>query len=182
MVFFSSLSAFGEQIKLAIRAANANAVDKTIKTNKKINSFKSAPNTEISMIFGNKNISEKDVFVGIGTGYNVCFLPYTSEPLSFLPVFLRLQNTLQKARTAPFISIDAGYCFGITSGFGGGPTLKVSVGIAHKTGYKSDIYTGVFAGLTSINTRLNETNNLGTFNYTGNTSMTNLGFKFGFHF
>ena len=146
------------------------------------NSFKSASNTEISMIFGNKNVSGKDIFIGIGAGYSMIFLPSTTNPINYLPVFLRLQSTLKKARTAPFIGIDAGYSFGLSSGFGGGPAIKVSVGVTHKTGYKSDVYAGVFGGLTSISAKITETNDLGTFNYNGNTSMTNFGLKFGVHF
>ena len=146
------------------------------------NSFKSAPNAEISMIFGNKNVSGKDVFIGIGAGYSMIFLASTTNPINYLPVFIRLQSTLNKARTAPFIGLDAGYSFGLSSGFGGGPAIKVSVGVTHKTGYKSDIYAGLFGSLTSISARITETNELGTFSYNGNTSMTNLGLKFGFHF
>ena len=146
------------------------------------NAFKSAPNTEISMIFGNKNVSKKDFYVGIGAAYGLIFLTSTGNPINYLPVFLRLQSNLIKARTAPFVGIDAGYCFVLSSGLSGGPTLKLSLGICHQTGYKSDIYAGVFGGLTAVSTRISETNELGTFSYSGNTTMTNLGMKFGFHF
>jgi hypothetical protein len=146
------------------------------------NSFKSAPSTEISLIFGNKNVARKDFYVGFGAGYSMIFLANSTDPISYLPVFIRLQSMLNKARTAPFIGIDAGYSFGLNAGYGGGPAVKVSVGLNHKTGYKSDIYAGVFGSLTSISARITETNDLGTFSYNGSTSMTNFGLKFGLHF
>ena len=147
------------------------------------NSFKSSPGVDLSMVFGNKkNLLSKNVFVGIGAGYDMIFLTSSITPISYLPLFIRFQSTLNKSRTAPFLGIDAGYSFGLTSGFGGGPSIKISVGVIHKTGFKSDVYAGVFGGLTSVSTRLTETNELGTFIYTGNTSMTKLGLKLGFHF
>ena len=146
------------------------------------NSFVSSPFSEGSMVFGAKNISGKDVFLGIGVGYNFTFIPSTTDPVSFLPVFLRFQNVLLKARTAPFIGVDAGYSFGLNQNYNGGPMIRASVGIVHKTGYKSDIYAGIYAGITSIYAPLTVTNDLGTFNYQGQTSMTNLGLKLGFHF
>ena len=146
------------------------------------NSFSSSPFAEGSMVFGAKNISGKDVFFGVGVGYNLTFLSSTTDPLSLLPVFLRFQSVLIKARTAPFIGVDAGYSFGLNQSYNGGLMLRPSVGIVHKTGYKSDIYAGFFAGLTSISAPLIVTNELGTFNYHAQTSMTNFGLKFGFHF
>jgi hypothetical protein len=147
-----------------------------------LNSFPASPNTEFSMIFGNKNISKKDIFWGIGVGYNLIFLSSTNNPVEFIPVFLRMQSLLVKSITAPFIGIDAGYSFGLTPGLGGGPFIKISLGISHKTGIKSDFYGGIYGGLSSISGKVTEINDLGTFTYFGPTSMIDFGAKVGFHF
>jgi len=146
------------------------------------NSFSLCPTTELSMIFGNKRVLGKDIFMGLGIGYNITLLSQNSNPISFLPLFLRLQSTLTKNRTAPFIGIDAGYAFGLTSDFGGGPLVKISLGVTRKLSYKTTIYCGIFAGVNSITGKITETNELGTFSYIGHNSMINFGLKFGFQF
>jgi hypothetical protein len=120
--------------------------------------------------------------MGFGVAYSATFISSVSDPVYYLPVFLRFQNTLMKTRIAPFINLDAGYKFGLSSDFGGGTFVKLSAGIIRKLGYKSAIYAGVYGGLTSIVANLTEMNELGTFKYTGQTTMTNLGLKVGFDF
>jgi len=146
------------------------------------NSFSLCPTTELSMIFGNKRVLGKDIFMGLGIGYNMTLLSQNSNPISFLPLFLRLQSTLTKNRTAPFIGIDAGYAFGLNSDYSGGTLVKVSIGITRKLSYKTALFAGIYSGITSISGKITETNDLGTFSYLGHNSMINFGLKFGFQF
>jgi len=146
------------------------------------NSFDWCPASQVSLLFGNKNMVGKNVFLGFGVGYSALYLPNNADAVNFLPVFLRLQSTLTKDRTAPFIGIDAGYTFGLSSDYDGGLMVKLSAGITHKINFKTSLYAGVFAGITSINGNLIVTNDLGTFSYIGQTSMTDLGLKVGLQF
>lgn len=144
--------------------------------------FSSIPITEVSMIFGKNNISGKNLLFGLGASYQMLFITVNNQPVIFIPAFIRLQKTFLKSKTSPFIGLDAGYSFGLNSGYGGGPFIKIVAGIVRKINYKSDFYGAVFGGISSINTALTERNDLGTYQYPGNTDMTALGIKCGFHF
>ena len=146
------------------------------------NAFTNLPNVDVSMVFGNKSVSGKNMFFGLGASYKMLFPTGTTQTVDFIPVFMRLQSILIKTNTAPYVSIDAGYSFGLSTGFDGGPFVKVSGGVLHKINHKSDFFAGIFAELSSIKTNLTETNPLGTFHYYGSTSMTNVGLRFGLHF
>ena len=146
------------------------------------NAFANLPNVDVSMVFGNKSVGGKDMFFGLGASYKMLFPTGTTQTVDFIPVFMRLQSILIKTNTAPYVSIDAGYSFGLSTGFDGGPFVKVSGGVIRKINHKSDFFAGIFAELSSIKTNLTETNPLGTFHYYGSTSMTNVGLRFGLHF
>ncbi|MEI6555453.1 MAG: hypothetical protein WCL70_07690 [Paludibacter sp.] len=146
------------------------------------NAFSSIPNTEVSMVFGKNNISGKNLFFGLGASYQMLFTSVNTQPVRFIPAFMRLQKTFLKSKTSPFVGIDAGYSFGLSPGYGGGPFVKTFVGIVRKINYKSDFYADVFGGVSSINTALTETNDLGVFHYNGPTTMTTIGLRVGFHF
>jgi hypothetical protein len=146
------------------------------------NSFGLSPTTQLNMIFGNKQMLGKDIFMGLGIGYNMTFVSQSSNQISFLPIFLRIQNTFTKNRTSPYIGIDAGYAFGLNTDYGGGPMVTVSTGIAYKLSYKTNLFAGIYAGITSISGKITETNNLGTFSYIGQNSMLNFGLKIVFQF
>jgi hypothetical protein len=141
------------------------------------NSFSLSPTTQLSMIFGNKRILKKDIFFGVGIGYSMTYVSQNSDPISFLPVFFRLQNTFTKQRTSPFIEIDAGYAFGLNADYGGGPMVNITTGISHKLSYKTNLIGGIYGGITSFSGKITETNALGTFTYSGQNSMFNFGLK-----
>ncbi|HET7734223.1 MAG TPA: hypothetical protein VFK73_10335 [Paludibacter sp.] len=144
--------------------------------------FTSSPNTQVSLVFGNKKVFGKDLFIGVGTGYNNTFLESNSTSLGLIPVFARLQSTLSQNRTTPYIGMDAGYAFSTNPDYGGGTLIRFSIGISHRLNYKTFLVTGLYAGLNSISGNLTETNDLGTFTYYGNTMMKNFGVKVGLQF
>ena len=146
------------------------------------NAFSSLPNAEVSMIFGNKNISRKNLFFGLGASYQMLFPKGSSQTINFIPVFIRLQRNFQNIRISPFVGIDAGYSFGLSKGFDGGLFAKTFCGIVRRINYKSDFYGGIFAGVSSISTSLTEIKELKSYQYYGSTAMTTFGFNVGFHF
>ncbi len=146
------------------------------------NAFDSSTNTQVSLIFGNKSVLGKQLFLGAGIGYNTTLIETKSELVSFLPLFLRMQNTFSTSRTSPYIGMDAGYAFALNENYGGGLFAKLSVGISYKISYKTFISLGIYGGINSIAANQIETNNLGTFSYYGNTSMNIVGVKAGLQF
>lgn len=144
--------------------------------------FTSALNEQFSLTFGNKQAFGRNLFLGVGVGYNNTFIESTSTSMGMIPVFVRIQNTLTKDRTAPYIGLDAGYSFSIIPDFKGGTLLKFSFGLTHRLNYKTSFIVGIYGGLNQIYGPLVETNNLGSFSYSGNTSMLNLGVKTGLQF
>jgi len=146
------------------------------------NAFDSSTNTQVSLIFGNKSVLGKQLFFGAGIGYNITSIETKSEVVSFLPLFIRMQNTFSTSRTSPYIGMDAGYAFALNDTYGGGLFAKLSAGISYKISHKTYISLGIYGGINSIATNQIETNDLGTFSYYGNTSMTNYGLKIGLQF
>jgi len=144
--------------------------------------FAASPNAQVSLAFGNKKVFGKNLFLGLGTGYNHTFIESNSTSLGLIPVFARVQSALNKNRTAPYIGMDAGYAFSTNPDYGGGTLIKISLGITHRLNYKTVLIAGVYGGLNSISGNLTETNNLGTFTYEGNTMMKNFGVKLGLQF
>lgn len=140
----------------------------------------SIPSTQLSLLFGNKNVLGKGIFVGLGTGYNIGFIKPVS--INLVPLYLRIQTNLNKRKTAPFIGMDAGYAFSTNNTFGGGPLVKISAGISHRINNASSVFCGITCGVNSISGNLVETNELGTFSYRGNTSMYGFGLKAGLQF
>lgn len=141
------------------------------------NAFPILANGQISLTFGNKKMLGKDVFLGLGVGYNHTFL--TTKTIGFIPVFLRIQNTFTQKKTSPFLSFDAGYSFSTNTDFGGGALARISVGIIHRLNYKTSFLIGLYAGVNSISGNLTDSNG---FTYTGNTAMQNAGLKLGLQF
>lgn len=144
--------------------------------------FTSSVNAQLSLTFGNKKAFGKELFLGLGIGYNHTFIESNSTSLGLIPVFARVQSTLSKNRTAPYIGMDAGYAFSTNPDYGGGTLIKISLGITHRLNYKIVLNAGVYGGLNSISGNLTETNDLGTFTYEGNTVMRNFGAKLGLLF
>lgn len=144
--------------------------------------FVTSPNAQISFTFGNRKVLGKDLFVGIGAGNEYVFYDSNNSVIILVPVFLRIQSILTKEKTAPFIGMDAGYAFTSSNNFGGGPLVKLSFGLFHKISYKTAFYAGITAGITSISADLTQTNELGSFYYHGQTSLQNIGLKFGLQF
>ncbi|MEI6751630.1 MAG: hypothetical protein WCK78_00540 [Paludibacter sp.] len=146
------------------------------------NAFSTSAITEISMIFGNKKINAKDLFFGLGASYQIIFPVGFNQRVNFIPVFIRMQSVLLKTNTSPYVDLDTGYSFGLTSGYEGGLFTKLSAGIIHKIKHKSDLYGSLFVGVNSIKTKVKETYDSGIYNYFGQTAMTSFGLKLGFHF
>lgn len=146
------------------------------------NCFNTSPNAQLSLIFGNKNLFNKNLFLGLGVGINNTIVSPNSSSMAFLPVFIRLQSTVNKARTSPFFGMDAGYAFALTQSYDGGFLVKVTAGISHKISYKSYLTLGIYAGVNSISGNLIESNDLGIFRYYGNTNMNTFGVKIGLQF
>lgn len=144
--------------------------------------FGSSPNTQASLVFGNKSVLGQQIFLGVGIGLNNTLLSETNSNILFMPVFLKMQANLSKDKTAPFAGLDTGYAFGMTNGYGGGAFAKISTGISRKTRNKTSLSIGFFAGINSISGNLTEINSAGSYNYHGNTIMTNFGLNFGLLF
>jgi hypothetical protein len=144
--------------------------------------FVASPNAQVSLTFGNKKAFGKNVFLGLGIGYNNTFSGTGSPSLHLIPVFARIQNNFTDDKTTPFIGLDAGYAFSSSTDFKGGPLVKISFGISHRINYKTALIAGFYGGLNQIYGQLTETNELGTFTYSANTSMLSLGVKLGLQF
>lgn len=161
---------FGSMIELNAGFSNAR------------NCFGWSPNTQISLVFGNKNFLGKSLFGGIGVGYENVYLTNNNVSIQFLPVFISIQSAINKNRTNPFFGMEVGYGFALSSGYNGGTLVKLSAGISHKISYKSNFFLGIFAGVQSFTGNLTDTINLGAYTYVGNTTMNNLGLKIGLKF
>jgi hypothetical protein len=145
--------------------------------------FTSSPNIQVALAFGNKQAFGKDLFLGAGIGYNFISDNSNSQTISLIPLFLRVQKTLTKDKTAPFVGFDAGYAFSTNQLYGGGTFVKFSAGITHRISLKTALYAGFYAGLNSIYcSNLSEIIDSGIFSYSGNTTMTSLGLKVGLQF
>ncbi|MDD5184893.1 MAG: hypothetical protein PHS84_06480 [Paludibacter sp.] len=146
------------------------------------NSFGWSPNTQLSLIFGNKNLLGKNLFGGIGIGYNYTFLATSTKSIEFLPLFVHIRSSLKNKRTSPYFGMDIGYAFALNTGNSGGSLIKISAGLSHKISLKTIFFAGIYAGVQTFSGILTETNSLGSFTYTGETSMNNLGLKAGIQF
>ena len=146
------------------------------------NCFETSPEVQLALIFGNKNAFRKNLFLGLGMGIDKIFIFSNSTSIGFLPLFFRLQTTLTKNRTTPFMGMDAGYAFAMNHGFRGGAMARITAGISHRINYKTFLIAGIYAGANAISGNLSETNDLGTFGYYGNTSVNSLGVKIGLRF
>lgn len=146
--------------------------------------FSHAPMVQGALVIGAKDIIFQNTFLGGGIGYTILFPSNYSDKgtIDFLPVFARFQTFIGSGWLVPYFEIDVGYGFSLNSDFGGGAMLKLSVGFAQKINYQSTFYFGVFAGLQNFSGKLTETNEFGTFNYHGNSSMQNLGAKIALKF
>jgi hypothetical protein len=144
--------------------------------------FGSSPNTQVSLLFGSKRISGQNIFFVVGIGYNGTNVGGDLESVRFLPLFIRLQNTLNRKRTAPYLGMDAGYAFALDTDYQGGVMIKISAGITHKLTYRTVLFAGVYAGVQSLSGSLTETNELGVYSYPGKTTMQSAGIKVGMSF
>lgn len=145
-------------------------------------SFGLSPNSQLSLIFGNRNMLGQHLFLGAGIGYNSTYLASGSNTIGFLPLFIRVESTLTKKRTAPFVGIDAGYAFALNPGFGGGSLIKISAGISRKISFKTFFFAGIYAGIQSFSGTLTETFESNPYSYFGETTMINAGIKTGLQF
>ena len=168
--FTGSSSNFGGMVELTVGASNSKYC------------FGWSPNSQISLMFGNKKMLGQSLFFAAGIGYNSTFIASPQQPISFLPLFIRLQSTLSQKRNAAFVGMDAGYAFALNAANGGGALIKISAGISHRINYKSSLIVGVYAGVQSFSGTLTETNELGTYIYNGKTTMNNVGVKVGLMF
>lgn len=147
------------------------------------NKYVWSPGSEVSMSLGIKKLFNQTLFAGLGLGYNFVSIASTSEMLSFIPVFVRLQsNNLKKYRTAPYLSLDAGYAFSTDSGYDGGTFAKFSTGIIHKISYKISVLGGFYARTQGFSGILTETANNFNVTYKGNSSISDFGVKVGIQF
>jgi len=144
--------------------------------------FGGSPNMQVSLLFGTKKNNGKNMFLGAGVGFNSTHPGASLEPIRFLPLFFRLQNTLTSKRTVPYLGMDVGYAFGLKSDYSGGVLVKLSAGVAYKLNPKTFFFAGVFVGVQSLSGLLTEVNELGVFTYQGKTTMKSAGLKIGISF
>jgi len=146
--------------------------------------FSHAPMVQGALVIGAKDIVFQNIFLGGGIGYSIFFPSDYSDrgTIDFLPVFARFQTFIGSGWLVPYFEIDVGYGFSLNSDFSGGAMLKLSAGLAQKLNQQSTFYFGVFAGLQNFSGRLTETNDFGTFNYHGNSTIQNFGAKIALKF
>ncbi|MDO9152430.1 MAG: hypothetical protein Q7U47_01755, partial [Paludibacter sp.] len=138
---------------------------------------------EISMAFGTKKILGETIFAGVGVAYQVVSVSSTSEMMGFIPVFVRLQSIImKKEKTAPYLSLDAGYAFTTDPNYGGGTYAKFSTGFMHKISFKMSVYAGLYARAQGFSGALSETVNAVNVTYQGNSSIYDVGAKVGIQF
>lgn len=146
------------------------------------NKYRNAISNQLSLSFGTRKVANKEIFVGGGVGYFNVFLKNGVETIGFIPVFLRLKTNLTDKKTSPYLGLDAGYAFALSSKQEGGQYSKFSFGINRKINFKTSLFFGLYANVLSFNANLVETNNFGLFNYYGKTSMINFGVNLGLQF
>ncbi len=147
------------------------------------NCFDWSPNVQAAFILGNKKAFNENLFWGLGIGYNSSFVPTQTQPTVFLPLFGRVQSTLSKKRTSPFVGMDCqDMLLPFNTNYKGGFLVKVSGGISHRITYKSTFFAGVFAGVQTFSGTRSEKIGSDTFFYYGETSMKSLGLKVGLLF
>ena len=150
---------------------------------KGIFSYPWSPAGEVSMSFGTKELLGKTIFAGLGVGYKVTSTKSTSEMTGFIPVFIRMQSfNLKKYRTAPYLSLDAGYAFSTNSKYGGGTFAKLSAGIIHKMTYKLTAFGGLYVRTQGFSGKLTQPVDAGEVTYVGNSSINDFGLKVGVQF
>jgi hypothetical protein len=142
-----------------------------------------SPGSEISISAGVKKMFNETLFAGLGIAYNFASVSSTSEIISFIPVFVRLQsNNLRKYRTAPYLSLDTGYAFSTNTTYGGGTFAKFSTGVIYKITYKMAAFGGLYARVQGFSGILTETISDKKVTYKGNSSIYDFGAKVGIQF
>ena len=141
--------------------------------------FSQAPIIQGALVLGARNVFFQNTFLGGGISYSMLFpTDYPDkETIDFLPLFLRFQKLIGENQFVPYFEMDVGYGISLNPNFGGGTMLKLSVGMAQKFSARNVFYFGVFAGLQNFSGQLTQTNDFGTFNYYGNSTIQILGVK-----
>lgn len=144
------------------------------------NAFSWSPDFQGSLTLGNKNVAEQNLFMGIGLGYNSTKIK--TKSVSFVPVFGRIQGTLNNKSTSPYIALDGGYAFSVNPNYGGGVLAKLSIGIIQRKNQKVSFIAGLYGSINSTSGNLSVTNEESTFTYNGRTMMQSWGLKLGIQF
>lgn len=142
----------------------------------------SSPGLDLSLAFGAKSIFKKNIFLGIGGGYENIFDTKNNRNLSFLPVFVQMKSVFVEKNISPALNIKLGYAFPLQKSYSGGILLHTSGGISIKTTENSNIFVGLQLQLQQTYGEITETLSQGTFTTNGNGNITNFGITTAFIF
>lgn len=149
------------------------------------NSYGWAPALQGTLTFGVRDVLLPNTFMGVGTGYAMCFAGKSPEEfIGLIPVFARLQGTIGQRTTAPYVELDAGYGFSLRSDIKGGMMLKLSLGVTHRFSSRTAVYAGIYGSLQNLSgDGMREINAWGNvYTYNGHTTTQQAGVKVALRF
>ncbi len=140
------------------------------------------PSVDLSLAFGTKKAFGKDIFLGGGAGFENIFDIKNDRNLSFLPLFLQINNNFSKNNISPATNIKLGYAFPLQKSYSGGLYLHTSGGISIKTTENSNIYLGLHVQMQPTYGNVTEILPQGAFTSKSNAVVSNFGITTAFIF
>lgn len=140
------------------------------------------PSTDFSLAFGTKKAFEKDIFLGLGAGFENVFDGNNHQNISFLPLFAQIKNVFSSKKISPATNVKFGYAFPLQKSYSGGLYLHTSGGASIKTTENSNIYFGLYFQLQQTYGNIAETLPQGIFTSKSDAVINNFGILTAFIF
>lgn len=135
---------------------------------------------QADIVLGAKNVAGKNLFLGLGAGYENIFAKPANVHL--LQIFGRIHKVFGNQRFSPFSAVDLGYAFVSDEGWKGGIFASASGGISVRISAENSLFLGLNLGIQGCHTMLTEVRNGIPYQYRGNAFLPKIGLKFGVMF
>lgn len=137
--------------------------------------IKTSPMVDLSLAFGSKKVLGKNMFLGVGGGFENIFDSSNKRSISFLPIFAQMKNTFSERNNSPALNLKLGYAFPLQQDYRGGLYFYTSGGINLKNTESSNIYLGLYVKIQSTSGKISETFQQDTFTSVSNAVITSIG-------
>lgn len=133
---------------------------------------------DVDLLVGHRNVCDKHVFIGGGTGVHSVFL--SKESLLSIPLMLRVSlPLLPEKNNSPMVGFDGGYAFAVGGSMKAGLFAGFDIGWQFIIGKRTVINIALMGKVQQYNKGVYETIGEQKFSYTGIRMMYNYGLKFG---